>query len=322
MSKKKIFASLITLLLLVVIFYKINFSVLINTFKNFDYKIIPIIAILYILTLYIRGLRWKVLLQNNTKYSIINLAKVFTVGSMLNIYLPARAGDIYRAYYLGKTYDEKKMKIFGTVILERLFDGISVFLLLLTAVLYSYKQPWIINLTYITGTIFILALIFAYVIFKYNKTDIIFDYICRHSTNKVTAIIQKLQSYTNSFIEGFESICDIKKFLILIMLSLFIWGTECYIAYLIVSGFSLGLSFMSGLFIISLTSFSTMIPSTSMFLGPYQYAYILALGIYGIGKSATLAISTVHQGILTIILTAIGLFYLLKFNLKIKDAIK
>ena len=62
-----------------------------------------------------------------------------------------------------------------------------------------------------------------------------------------------------------------------------------------------------------------MIPSTSVFLGPYQYAYILALGIFGVQKSTTLAISTVHQGILTIILTVLGLFYLFRFNISIKD---
>ena len=69
----------------------------------------------------------------------------------------------------------------------------------------------------------------------------------------------------------------------------------------------------------SLISFSTMIPSTSVFLGPYQYAYILALSIFGINKSTALAISTVHQGILTIILIIVGGSLLLKFNSTMKD---
>ena len=81
----------------------------------------------------------------------------------------------------------------------------------------------------------------------------------------------------------------------------------------------MGLGFAASLFVISLISFSTMIPSTSVFLGPYQYAYILALGIFGVQKSTTLAISTVHQGILVLILVAIGGYYLLKFNISVKD---
>ena len=58
------------------------------------------------------------------------------------------------------------------------------------------------------------------------------------------------------------------------------------------------IGFAASLFVISLISFSTMIPSASSFIGPYQYAYILALGIFGIDKSTTLGISTIHQTIL------------------------
>ena len=62
-----------------------------------------------------------------------------------------------------------------------------------------------------------------------------------------------------------------------------------------------------------------MIPSTSVFLGPYQYAYILALGIYNIPKSTALAVSTVHQAVLMVILTIIGGFYLMRFNISLDD---
>jgi uncharacterized membrane protein YbhN (UPF0104 family) len=62
-----------------------------------------------------------------------------------------------------------------------------------------------------------------------------------------------------------------------------------------------------------------MIPSTSVFLGPYQYAYILALGIFHIDKSTALAVSTVHQAILMLMLTIIGGYYLLKFNISVKE---
>ena len=87
----------------------------------------------------------------------------------------------------------------------------------------------------------------------------------------------------------------------------------------IIESFDLGLGFSAALFVLSLISFSTMIPSTSVFLGPYQYAYILALGIYNIPKSTALAVSTVHQAVLMVILTIIGGFYLMRFNISLDD---
>lgn len=84
--------------------------------------------------------------------------------------------------------------------------------------------------------------------------------------------------------------------------------------------FGLGLGFAAGLFVISFNTFSTMLPSTSVFLGPYQVAYIMALGIFGIEKSTALAISTVHQMILAVMLTVIGGYCLLKFNISMKTS--
>ena len=294
MNRKNIIAIFCTAILLVIILYKINLGVLITTLKTFNYKVIPITAILYILSLYLRGVRWKILLPDNGKYPSIKLAEIFTVGSMLNIYIPARAGDFYRAYYLGNTFNEKKVKILASIVLERIFDGIAVFLILLSAVLAYYQKPWIIKLTLLTGILFLSSLVFAYLIFKYNKIDSIFAAIINFAdryTKKISNGLTKLKTYLSSFVDGFEPLSKKGTVILSLLLSLIIWAIECIIAYYILIGFNLNLSVFACLFIISLTSFSTMIPSTSVFLGPYQYAYILALYIFGISKSSSLAIA-------------------------------
>lgn len=323
---RKIFAWTVTLVFLVIIFYRINLQELLSVFHDFNLKNTFLIAPLYIFTLYLRGIRWKTLLLDDQKYSSLHLGEVFTAGSMLNIFLPARAGDVYRAYYLGAVKSEKKMKIFGSVILERILDGICIFFILLIAVLLFFKKQWIINLTCGTGVLFIGSLFIFYLIFKFNKTDLICDKLTE-ITGKIqicgakylAAGVKKTGGFIKSFMEGFKVFDNIKCLKSAFLLSIVIWWIESYIAYLIIAGFNLGIGFAAGLFVISLTSFSTMLPSTSIFLGPYQYAYILALGIFNIPKSAALAVSVVHQAILMIILTVLGGFYLMKFNITSKD---
>ncbi len=326
MKKRKILALVITVILLGVIFYKINWAELLQTFREFNFKNMIWIVPLYVLTLYLRGIRWKALLLNNPNYSSLHLGEVFTVGSMLNIFLPARAGDVYRAYYLGTVKKERKMKVFGSIILERIFDGICVFLILLTAILLYCREQWILNLAYGIGALFIGSLIVFYLIFKFNKIDLICEKLTALAANlpeksaaSAKNLIHKTCNYIDSFIEGFEVLDNIRCTLITFISSLIIWGTECYVAYLIIDSFDLGLGLSAGLFVLSLISFSTMIPSTSVFLGPYQYAYILALGIFNIPKSTALAVSTVHQAILMLMLTVIGGYYLFKFNISLND---
>ncbi len=326
MKKRKIAALVITIVLLAAIFYKIDWAELIRTFKDFDFKNILQIVIFYVLTLYIRGIRWKALLLNDEKYSCLHLGEVFTVGSMLNIFLPARAGDVYRAYYLGSVKGEKKMKVFGSIILERTLDGISVFFMLLIAILLYCKQQWILHIAYGIGALFIGSLAVFYVVFKFDKIDEVCGWFAKLAENlpeKVCEpsklLIEKICCYTKSFMEGFTVLDYPKYWTIACVTSILVWGIEAYVAYLIVDSFSLGLGFSAGLFVLSLISFSTMIPSTSVFLGPYQVAYLMALGIFGIEKSTALAVSTVHQGILIIILSILGGYYLLKFNISMKD---
>lgn len=326
MSKRKIFALLISLTFLGLIFYKIDWAQLFKTFKLFDFKMLWMIVPMYVSTLYLRGIRWKSLLLDNPKYSAYNLGAVFTVGSMLNIFLPARAGDVYRAYHLGVANDERKMKLFGSIILERTFDGICVFLILLWAIrVYCSSEPLIVNLAYLIGTLFIGSFIVFYLVYKFNKVDFVFEKLIfigkklpEKLSNPLVKVLERLNVHTNSFIDGFEVLdspkCTIEAFL----MSCIIWGIECCVCFLIINSFHMSLGFSTALFVISLISFSTMIPSTSVFLGPYQYAYILALGIYSVNKSTALAIATVHQGICMILLSIIGGFYLIKFNLELK----
>ena len=305
MNKRKIFALLVTIFFLILIFYKLDVSELISTFKVFDFKNLWLIIILYMLSMYIRGFRWKALFLDDKKYSALELSENFVTGIFLNIFLPARGGDLYRAYQLGATKDEKKMKVLGSILIERTFDGICVFLILLFAVVMYCKTKWIINLSY-----------------TYNKLDFIFGkiknlaikFLPQKYHKKISNIFEFINSQLNNFVEGFKALNSFKYTFKAFLFSALAWGIECVVAYLIINSFHMQIGFAASLFVISLISFSTMIPSASSFVGPYQYAYILALGIFGIDKSTTLGISTIHQSILLLTQGLMCSYIVLKNN--------
>ncbi len=321
MKKKKIILALITLVFLIIVFNKIDLAVLIETFKNFNLQYLLTIIATFLLSLYIRGVRWKFLLMNKAKYSTYNLAEIFTVGNMLNIFLPARAGDLYRAYYLGEEKSEKKLKIFGSIILERLFDGITMFSILLFAIFLYNDAQWILNLTLTIGAIFIGCIVGIYLIFKFNNIKVIYKTLSKHiKSAKNQYILKRICTYINIFIKGFSAFKSPNYMLLILATSFLAWGAEVLVACLIINSFNLNLPISAGFFILALTSFSTMIPSSSVLVGPYQAAYILALSLFGIEKSQALAISTVHQLILISIFTIVGGLTMLKFNIKAQNS--
>ena len=322
MNKKKLLVLIVTLVIFGFIFYKIDFVKVVETFKNFNSKYLIHIVILYITTLVLRGFRWKYLLNNDNKYSVLDLAKVFTVGSMLNSFVPARAGDLYRAYYLGSVAQENKVKIFGSVILERIFDGVSVFVILMLTVANTFASGLILKLTYATGVLFLGSLILFYLLVKFHDNEPFINRIedlIHRLPQKIEAFAEKLFKLLTSFVDGFRVLENSTNAIVALAFSFGIWLIEAFIAYMLIISFGFKIDFYSGLYVMALTSFSTVIPSASVFLGPYQIAYILALGIFGIGKSQAIAVSAVHQGIFMIILAVIGIFYLIKFNVKLSD---
>lgn len=310
---KKFFPILISLVLIGVIVYKIDFNRMILTFRSFDMRNLAYVAGFYILSLYLRGMRWKYILVKECTLPTITLSNITTIGSMINTYIPARAGDIWRAFFLGNKTKLSKTKVLGSIVLERLFDGLSIFCILLAAVLIYYRHPSILTPTYLIGAAFFSAFIIFYLTLRYEKID----YICEKFVKifpGAEKIIHKIKRYAHGFIEGFSVFFKPDYCIFCFFLSLAIWVCEVGSAYIIINSFGFSLPFSASLFVISFIAFGTMIPSSSIFLGPYQYAYILALGIYGVPKSTALAIAVVHQAVMMGILTLIGLGALFKYS--------
>ena len=108
----------------------------------------------------------------------------------------------------------------------------------------------------------------------------------------------------------FRKLPSIIKLLGMFSLILLMFVTNGYSIYLGVSYESL---------IISFIALSTIIPSSSVFVGPYQFAYILALNIYHIEKSNALGIAFIHQITIMITITIISVIYFMISNTSIKE---
>jgi uncharacterized protein (TIRG00374 family) len=81
----------------------------------------------------LRALRWKVLLdplqapEHRPPYRLA--FGYLTIGFLANAVLPARLGDVARAYLAGRDFGISKLAVFGTIIIERISDGMVMLVL-------------------------------------------------------------------------------------------------------------------------------------------------------------------------------------------------
>jgi uncharacterized protein (TIRG00374 family) len=101
--------------------------------------------VVYYCSFPVRSLRWKLLLENvgySQKQGVhlpnfLHLNKILYLSWFANVIVPAKLGDVYRAYLLRQEADVSTTRSFGTVLAERILDLIGLLLLFLSAILIS-----------------------------------------------------------------------------------------------------------------------------------------------------------------------------------------
>ena len=317
---------LITAVFLYLVFVNIDFNKLLITIKNIDIPYLLILPISIIISLWFRGLCFKFLISKSVNIPLKISAPLCITGAALNIFLPARAGDIFRAIYTGNKFKIDKIKILGTVMLERVFDGIVILSLLLFGIFIYNRNPLAQKLSLLSALIFFGAFLFAFIAVKYNKINSICSFIEQKSSFLPEKIKHPFYSFLhftnktcNSFIDGFEVLKYPKTLFLSLLFFFAVWLFECLNFYIVIQGFHCAVNWSVTLFIISFIALACMIPSTSIFIGPYQYAVIAAFNIYHLPKETAIAVSIVEQTGVMITTAIIALIFFLKNNIKYKD---
>ena len=140
----------IAIIALVIFAQKININPKLTwiAMRNANVYFVLIAFIIYYFSFPIRTFRWRMLLENigYTKENGIKLPtfwkllEIIYVSWFANVIVPAKLGDIYRAYLLRREAGLPASRTFGTVLAERLLDLIVLLLLFIPAVIISLHE--------------------------------------------------------------------------------------------------------------------------------------------------------------------------------------
>lgn len=110
-------------------FRRVDFQHLWVTLKGINYWwLIPFI-IITLLSMYVRAIRWKYLFMPRYQLSSRRLFPPLIVGFAFNGIFPARAGEFARAYMGARREKISFSTMLATVVVERIFDGLTIFVL-------------------------------------------------------------------------------------------------------------------------------------------------------------------------------------------------
>jgi uncharacterized protein (TIRG00374 family) len=232
---------------------------------------------------------------------------------MANTILPARAGELVRALILGKKENISKTTVIGSAALDRIFEGIGMFILLVIMPLIMDTPDWMKKGT-LGFIIFFSILLIGLILFMKVNPDTIIKYIpLSDKTNTfLKGVLEKLQ-------KGFEAINNIKTSSIATILSLLGWVVQVLMIHFVILSFGIHISPLAALMTLLSVNIAIMIPAAPGSLGTFELAVVLALGFFNIEKSLALSIALTYHFIQLIPVTIAGAISIPLMGMKFKD---
>ena len=289
----------------------------------------PWLLAVVVVTVYfnlVRAQRWGFFFRHLKRISPYSLFSSTMIGLAANNVLPLRAGEAVRAYSIGKKEDIPFATSFTTVILERMFDMVTL-LLLLALSLFLIPIPESAD-AQIGGALKLLSAVTAAVIgvivFLFFKQELMVRWVDRCLSLLPSKISEPLHHLFHAFLAGLEALTDKRQLLYLFAYSLWLW--ICFIIAFWCGAKSLGLDvthdlpmIRASLLAVVLVAIFIMIPAAPGFVGTFQAGCIVALSVFGVPKEEALGFSLLVHGIQFVSVNLIGAYCFVREGISFRE---
>jgi len=307
------------------LFRNFEFAKLLEAFAQFQAVwLLPALGV-YLFGYVVRGFRWKVLLSPVKSCSFASLFPTLIIGFMANNVLPARAGEFIRAHLNGKKEGISRSASFATIILERLFDGLAMLVLLWAALLFGHLpiqersmpegiRKGIELSPYVFGTAFLL--LFLLLLFKQAAVG---------SINRAIAwaprrFQEPLGKLAHTFIDGLKILKNAKELVIVLLTSLAAWSCEFTAFYFLAQGMGIApspVTLWSCALLMAVVNLGILIPNAPGGIGLFEFIGVALLLPFGIAKEMAVGYMFLVHFIVLAPVTLMGFFYSAKEHLNL-----
>jgi uncharacterized protein (TIRG00374 family) len=312
---------LISVGLLIFLFYKVDFKELADALKGANYWwLIPNI-ILIMVTMVFRAYRWKHMIRPIKDIPNSRLFSITMIGFMANNVLPFRLGEFVRAYSLSSKEDVSKSASLATIFVERIvFDLLA--LLVIFGIVLAISPLIVVEelklgaiVTICTGLI---GLLFAVYLSSRGQRD-------SHILKRIIGVFPPkvrpvFESTVAKFATGLDFMRDWKRVFWVTFHTFMIWVIMGLSNYFILLAFGWSdIPLAASFVILVVVSILIMVPASPGFIGVYHYGTVLSLSFYGIQREEALSCALVMHATQFLVITLVGFYYLRKEHLSLKQ---
>lgn len=304
---------IITAVCFIYIFWNFNWPEFFKALRQADYYYIFSALLVYLITFFLRSYRWRRLVSEGRKIHIKTFISLNFIGYMFNIIFPARAGDLFRAYWISVRANFSKGMGIASIVSERIFDILTIFIIL-EYLIFTYKGSsnnglplWVVQTGKMLGALLLAAFICLIITLFFNKKIVSFVVKIPRLSNKFK---EKINFFSSSFFEGLRLIFKKNSFFFALTYTILIWILEGSSAFLVFKSIGIDLSFYVAIFAVIIANIAGLVPASPGQLGIYEAAMVLALSLFGIPKEPALSSALIIHIVTYIVIFLFGLIFL------------
>jgi len=293
--------------------WDVLWNVLVRTRVSY---LIPAVA-LSLAAHYFRAYRWKFMLLTVKPIPTKSLFSATMIGLMANNLLPARLGEFVRADALGRQEQISRTASFATIVYERIVDVFSLLILLWLMLTKIPGPQWLRH-----GALWLLSanLLLMFAMLAMERYRGLVTRLVAMAVRPLSENIQaKIHRAMEGYLRGLAGMMHARTFLPIALTSVPVWGFAMCAVYLCFGALDIHVPATASVALVVLIAMGSMIPSAPAHLGTTQYACVVGLGLFGIGKSEALAFSILFHALQFFPVTALGLYYLWKSQIRFRD---
>jgi uncharacterized protein (TIRG00374 family) len=295
----------------------VRFDEIRRALSQVDLALLLLAALIFLVSFSVRAVRWRYILRPVEQIGLLPVFSLLSIGFMANNVLPARLGELVRAYFLARKTGIRKSLSLATILLERLSDFAALLLSALLVTLFFTMPSAVEHVGLVTGLIFLFFILLLILVHVRTATvrHLVAIMLSPLGIARRTSMIERV----DAFIRGLLIVRTGRGVLWIFTLSLCVWGLWTVALHVALLAFHIDVPFSARLLILAVVNLGALIPSSPGYVGPYQYLCWVCLSIYGVEKSLAFSFSVVMHALWYVPLTCLGFVFLGKEHLSLSQ---
>jgi uncharacterized protein (TIRG00374 family) len=292
-----------------------------SAFRAVDFGLLLLAVAIGYVNYVFRSIRWGVLLHPIcSQTSLRSRFAAMNIGFMTTNLVPLRVGEFVRPYALSRMEPVSVSGAFGSLVVERFLDSLTIAALLFVAMAIpgfpDHPVVWGASLgIWIRGFLVFLGALLLFMVFLLVFPRPVVELVGRMAAFLPKKMARLVVDVMEAFLEGLKVLQRPPLLVSAVLWSFWIWLVQSLSFWVAFRAFGIHVGFDVALFVNGTVALAVAVPAAPGFVGTFQTGVVGGLSVYGASGASAVALSLGFHFGGFIPVTLVGLYFAWKLGL-------